>query len=300
MYSFEYPELFIVVPFIVYCLFRCKEKHKTRYFVHLNFFTSIKGRIDKEFWYKLGTLFWLVTALTSPVFVDIHDPNNRNGIALVLVVDGSGSMVGRGFDTEDVMQTKFESVKTVMRSFIEKRVNDNIGVVLFGDFAFTASPLTYEKAALLHMIDYLTRGMAGENTAIGDGLDEALKVLSVSKAKQKVVVLLTDGMYNAGSITPKDALQKAIKQKVKIYTIGMGKSSDYNEKMLKAFAQKSKGAFFQAQSKEDLVNVYNQINTLERSAIRSKDYHFKTYYFWIPSLLALLFFVAFIKRRVGL
>jgi Ca-activated chloride channel family protein len=299
MFGFEYPELFLLLPFLFYCFYRCREKPKQRYFVHLELFSHHELRVDKRLWLKFLTVFFLITALSSPVTVNPYDPKNRQGIAMVLTLDASGSMNARGYDEDKRSLSKFDIVKEIVQDFIKERLEDNIGIVLFGDFAFIATPLTYEKEALSHMVSYLGLGMAGENTAIGDGIYESLVTLESSKAKSKVIVLLTDGMHNAGQTSPKRAVAMAVDRGVKIYTIGMGTESHYNKTMLEKIASDSKGQFFKAENREALEEVYSEIDDLERSKIRSRDYLYKDYWYAIPLALALLFFMLYWRRRLG-
>ena len=299
MFGFEYPELFVVLPFIYYCFYKCREKPRFIYFVHLELFSQFNFKIDRRLWFKFLTVFFLIMALSSPVTVNPFDPKNRQGIAMVLTLDASGSMNASGYDEKQREQSKFDIVKEILKDFIKERLEDNIAVVLFGDFAFIATPLTYEKEALSKMVEYLSLGMAGENTAIGDGIYESLVALQSSEAKSKVIVLLTDGMHNSGTTSPQDAVNLARSRGVKIYTIGMGKDSNYDQKMLEKIADDSQGQFFQARHKEALEEVYDEINTLERSKIRSRDYLSKKYWYAIPLLLALLFFVLYWRSRLG-
>lgn len=299
MFGFEYGELFLLLPVIIYCFYRCKERSQNRYFVHLHLFSIRQGRIDLRLLYKILAATFLLGALASPVTVNPFDPKNRHGIAMVLSIDASGSMVAGGFDDTVRTQSRFESVKTVVKDFVRTRINDNIGVVLFGDFAFIATPITYEKEPLNLMIDYLTIGMAGENTAIGEGIERALEALSRSKAKSKVIILLTDGMHNAGSISPQDALKHANDAGVKIYTIGIGKKGSFNTQMLERIAKDSQGAYFFADTAQALSEVYRTIDSLESSTLRSRDYHFKSYWYFIPLLFALLFMFLYWRSRFG-
>ena len=299
MFGFEYPELFLLLPFLWYCFYRCREKPNQRYFVHLELFSHHDIRIDRRLWLKSLTVLFLITALSSPVTVNPYDPKNRQGIAMVLSLDASGSMNASGYDEDKRSLSKFDVVKEIVQDFIKKRLEDNIGVVLFGDFAFIATPLTYEKEALSRMVSYLSLGMAGENTAIGDGIYESLVALDTSEAKSKIIVLLTDGMHNSGLTSPKDAVALAANRGVKIYTIGMGRAENYDQKMLEKIAKDSNGKFFQAQTKEALEEVYDEINDLERSKIRSRDYLSKEYWYFIPLVLALLFFALYWRSRLG-
>ncbi len=298
--EFEYPEILLLLPLLGYCLYRCKERTAPIYYVHLHFFGRNEGRIDRLFWYKMGTIFWLLVALASPVVLDRFDPRNRHGVAMAIALDASGSMVGRGFDTQNIQMTKFESVQSVLTHFVDKRVNDNIAIVLFGDFAFVASPLTYEKEPLRTMISYLTLGMAGENTALGDGLATAVSTLERSEAKSKIVILMTDGMHNSGTISPKEAVALAQEANVKIYTIGIGGEGDYDRALMQTIAQEGGGAFFAASSHEALEEVYASIDALEASSLRSRDYPYKHYWYAVALLLAMLFMLAYVHRRWGL
>lgn len=299
MFGFEYPELFLLLPLLLYCFYKCREKPKQRYFVHLELFSHYDMKIDRSLWLKFLTAAFLITALSSPVTVDPYDPKNRQGIAMMLSLDASGSMNASGYDENNRMLSKFDIVKEIVQEFVKERLEDNIGVVLFGDFAFIATPLTYEKEALSHMVNYLSLGMAGENTAIGDGIYESLVALQRSKAKSKVIVLLTDGMHNSGATSPEKAVKMAVDRGVKIYTIGMGTESHYNKAMLQKIAKESNGAFFKATNREALEEVYSTIDGLERSKIRSRDYLYKDYWYPIPLVLALLFFVLYWRSRLG-
>ena len=297
MFGFEYPEAFFAAPFIAYCFFRCKEMTQSRYFVHLHFFSIRKGGIDWRYWLKLLAALSMLAALASPVTVNPFDPKNRQGIAMMLSMDASGSMIGVGFDEQHIQKTKFEAVKEVVQEFISRRINDNIGVVLFGDFAFIATPLTYEKEALSQMVEYLTLGMAGENTALGEGIYQSLAALEAHDAKNKIIVLLTDGMHNAGQISPESAVREAKKLGVKIYTIGIGAQNSFDVPILTRIAQESGGTFFHAPTKAALEGVYEQIDTLERSQLRSRDYLSKTYWYEIPLVVALLFIALLVWKR---
>ncbi len=299
MFGFEYPEVFFVLPFLFYCFHKCRENPRLVYFVHLELFSNYEVKIDKRLWWKFLTVAALVTALASPITTNPFDPKNRQGIAMVLSIDASGSMSARGYDAEDRRQSKFDIVKGIVQNFIKNRLEDNIAVVLFGDFAFIATPLTYEKEALSKMVSYLSLGMAGENTAIGDGIYESLVALESSSAKSKVIVLLTDGMHNAGGTSPKDAVAQAVDRDVKIYTIGMGNEKNFDKGMLTKIAKNSGGKFFIAKNREALVEVYSQIDSLERSKIRSRDFLNKDYWYAIPLLLALLFLGMYWRSRLG-
>lgn len=253
--------------------------------MHLHLFKPKKPWLKLEWLLKIVTLTALVIALASPVLFERANPDRRHGIDIVLSLDGSGSMNASGFDNESRM-SRFEAVQEIAKEFILKRSEDNIGVVLFGDFAFIASPLTYEKEIVAEMISYLGDGMAGQNTAIGEGILMGLRALERSKAKERIIVLLSDGEQNSGRISPKDAVAIAKEEGVKIYTIGIGDENEYDAPLLKQLAQETAGQFFEAKDMEALRHVYTQIDSLERSSIKSRAYLIKAYYFYWPLLLA--------------
>ena len=290
-YSFEYPYLiFLLIP-IIYCLYRCKEYMKPIYFVHLQFLSAKKNFLKLEWIVKVLIFIFLCVALASPIIVDKLSPLNRHGKDIVIAIDASGSMNSSGYDTEDEVSdgkrlSRFEITKIIATEFIQKRVSDNVGVVLYGDFAFIASPITYEKEIVTQMLDYLVQGMAGQNTAIGEAIAMSVRAFKHSSAKTKVIVLLSDGEHNSGSISPKDAIKLANDKNVKIYTIAMGNKGEADEALLEKIAKESDGEFFSATSAKELKKVYTKIDKLESSKIKSREYILKDYFYQIFLLLA--------------
>ena len=294
--SFEYPWAVLLLLPLLYCLYRCKEKLLPRYFVHLHLLAPNKPWLRLEWVLKVLTLIVLIIALASPVLIDRLDPLNRRGIDIVLCIDGSGSMNASGFEKES-RRSRFEIVQEIASDFVMKRSEDNVGVVLYGDFAFIASPVTYEKEIVSEMIGYLSYGMAGQNTAIGEGIAISLRALERSRASSKVVILLTDGEHNSGRISPKDAVTLAVQEGVKIYTIGIGESGEFDESLLKMVAQESGGEQFSALDSEKLLDVYKRIDRLERAEIKSREYLKKEYYFAYPLLVAFFLLLYFFGKR---
>lgn len=296
--TFEYPYLLVLLLPLLYCLYRCKEKIEQGYFVHLSLFTTHTKWFRWEWIIKIATVVLLLLAISSPILIDKIDPLNRKGIDIVLSIDGSGSMNSSGFD-EKTRDSRFAITQKVAQDFVMKRVEDNVGVVLFGDFAFIASPVTYEKEIVSEMIGYLSHGMAGQNTAIGEGITMGLRALQNSKAKSKIIILLTDGEHNSGRISPKDATALAKEHGVKVYTIGIGKKGEFDKTLLEKIADESDGHFFAAYNKDELQKVYNEINSLEQSNIKSREYQVKDYYFQWPlaGALLLLFFLLWQRSR---
>ena len=265
---------------------------------------SAKKSFFKLEWIIKVTIFILLCiAISSPIVVDKFDPLNRYGKDIVLAIDASGSMNSSGFDFEDEVSnkerlTRFEITKLIASEFIKKRVSDNVGIVLYGDFAFIASPITYEKEIVVDMLSYLTNGMAGQNTAIGDSIAMSVRAFKHSKAKTKIIILLTDGEHNSGDMSPKDAIQLAQDKNIKIYTIGLGNEGEADEELLKKIAKESGGEFFRAESAKELKKVYEDIDTMESSKIKSREYLLKDYYYSLFLILALALLLFLLFREV--
>ena len=269
-------------------------------FPHLHFFGSVGKWRNIEWFLKALAVLLMVGALATPVVVDYADPRNRNGIDIVLSIDGSGSMNASGFSAQDERASRFEIVQKIASDFVMKRLEDNVGVVLFGDFAFIASPVTYEKEIVSEMIGYLSHGMAGQNTAIGEGIAMSVRALRDSKAKSKVIILLTDGEHNSGSISPKEAVVLVQKNNIKLYTIGIGKKGEFDNALLAQLARDGGGKFLTASNEKELQEVYDEIDTLERSKIKSEKHTFKEHYYWVLLLgaLGVMVMLAWRHRKV--
>lgn len=214
----------------------------------------------------------MVLALAKPFVYDTRSDNHKKGRDLVLVLDASGSMGQSGFDESNRMRTKYEVNLALASDFIKQRFDDNMGVVIFGTFAYTASPLTYDLNSLNYLLKMTNVGIAGESTAIGDALMQALRTLSYGEAKNKVIILLTDGYHNAGETSPKIATEKAKALGVKIYTIGIGNASEYDGGLLSTIAKETRATSYDANSAEALADIYKEIKQLEPSKIRSENY----------------------------
>jgi len=214
----------------------------------------------------------MVFALAKPFVYDATFDQHRKGRDLILAIDASGSMGQSGFHLKDRFKTKYAITTELSKDFISKRLDDNMGVVVFGTFAYTASPLTYDLESLSHLLEMTNVGLAGESTALGDAIMQSMRTLSFGEAKNKAIILLTDGYHNAGKSSPKEAVKKAKAEGIKIYTIGIGKKSDYDASLLETIAKETGAKSYAAASNEALAKIYQEINTLEPSAIRSENY----------------------------
>lgn len=293
MILFEYNIIFLLLLPMLYCLYKCREEVVKRVFVHLELFSLKRPRFWVQDLLKILIVLLLLISMASPILIDKSNPLNRHGIDIVLSLDASGSMRASGLS--ETRETRFETVQRVVRDFISKRMNDNVGVVLFGDFAFIASPVTYEKEIVSEMVSYLQTGMAGDNTAIGEGIEQSIRALSFSKAKTKVIILLSDGEHNSGRVSPKDAVKIAQEQNIKIYTIAVG--DDFNPALLQEIALETGGQSYAAINEDELKEVYEQINKMESSQIKSQQFLKKEYYYQYVLILAFFLLSFYVLRR---
>ena len=296
---FNFPYMWLLLIPLLYCLYRCKIVAVPNYFPHLHFFTRLNKWRNFEWILKALAVILMIGALATPVMVDFSDPRNRNGVDIVLSIDGSGSMNASGFGKEGSRESRFEIVQKIASDFVMKRAQDNIGVVEFGDFAFIASPITYEKEIIAQMIGYLSYGMAGQNTAIGEGIAMGVRALRDSKAASKVIILLTDGEHNSGSISPKEAVAMVNKEKIRLYTIGIGPKGEFDNALLEQLARDGNGKFFAATNQKELQEVYDEIDKMETSRIKSAHNILEEHYFQWFLAPALFLMTWLLWRRRG-
>ena len=227
-------------------------------------------------------LIWIaiVIAAARPQWVGEAIQLPSTGRDLMLAVDVSGSMEARDMVINNVQLSRFEVMKVVVSDFAERREGDRLGLILFAAHAYIQTPLTFDRSTVAKLITELEIGMIEESaTAIGDAIGLAVKHLRERPENSRVLVLLTDGVNNAGAISPAQAGQLAATESIKIYTIGMGAdslvqrsfqgsrsinpSAELDEENLTAIAQATGGRYFRARNVEDLVDIYAELDTLE-------------------------------------
>jgi Ca-activated chloride channel family protein len=237
-----------------------------------------------------------VIALAAPVAYSAKFPSHREGLAIVLALDTSGSMRESGFAKGS--ESKFTLLQRVAGDFIRKRSGDNIGIVAFGTFAFAASPISYDTEGVRTLLNMLEVEIAGKNTAIGDAIAQSVRMLRRSHAKEKIIVLVTDGKNNSGSVSVKAAVEMAHREGIKIYTIGLGDAKSYDAPLLKRIAAESGGKMFGASDLKDLKKVYATIDKLLPSPLRSHHYLNARPLFLYPLFLAMLLLFWYQYKRV--
>lgn len=214
------------------------------------------------------------------------------GIDIILVLDTSTSMLAEDFTLRGKRANRLDAVKDVVENFIQGRKNDRIGIVAFAAGAYTVSPLTLDYGWLLENLKRVKIGMIEDGTAIGSALSVALKRLEDTKAKSKVIILLTDGINNAGKISPSLAAEAAKALGIKVYTIGAGTKGmapypmrdffgntvyqsvkiDIDEDGLMNMASKTEGRYFRATDTKSLKEIYSEIDRMEKTPIEEKGY----------------------------
>jgi Ca-activated chloride channel family protein len=241
---------------------------------------------------KLFTIVALVIALSSPIKQDEVVTKNDKGYEISLILDASGSMQE---------YNKFDIVKDIVTDFIDKRKHDKLALSIFADFAYVAVPLTYDKKSIKRLLSRLEVGIAGkQRTALYEALFLSSNLFKTSKSKEKIAILLTDGMDNTNSIPLDVAIKTAKKYGIKVYTIGVGQAGmDFNPAVLKQISKETGGKYFAGNSIEKLQNIYKTINKLEKSEIKADRYVKKQYYFQYFLALALfsLIFYFYITNK---
>ena len=256
---------------------------------------------------RLLVYVFLVAALARPQKASSEREYSTKGVDIVIALDISGSMLAEDFKPENrISVAKQEAAK-----FIRGRENDRIGLVVFARKAFTQCPLTLDYDVLIELLQGVQIGMVSDGTAIGMGLATAVNRLRDSKAKSKVVILITDGASNAGNIDPITAAELAKAFGTKVYAICIGRGGlvpfpindplfgkryvqaevEIDEMVLKRIADITHGLFFRARDSKSLGEIYEKINQLEKTEIKVKEYRSfdeRFAYFLVPGLLLLL------------
>jgi len=289
-FSFGSP-YFLLLLLLIPCFVWCKTHRKIYYISPIEWVKTESGIWRVELWLKIILFSLMVVALAEPFLYDSSSNKQKRGRDLILTIDASGSMAERGFDKDTKSQSKFDTTIELSKAFIANRHDDNIGAVIFGTFAYSASPLTYDLSALSYMLSLTDVGVAGESTAIGDAIMQSIRTLSYGTATQKAIILLTDGYHNAGQTSPAQAVQEAKKRAIKIYTIGIGKSSSYDKALLETIAKESSAKSYSATTADELKKIYQSIEKLEPSPIRSENFLGKKQLF--PYILTLIFALLF-------
>lgn len=316
MFGFEFANpkyfllLLLLVPMIVWYILREKKSHADLQFSSLRAFRGIKhaGRVWMRhllFALKVLAIAFLVLALARPQSSNSWQTYTSEGIDIVLALDISGSMLARDFTPD-----RLEAAKEVATKFILERPQDKIGLVVFAGESFTQCPLTTDQAVLVNLLREVKSGMIEDGTAIGLGLANAVNRLKDSPAKSKVIILLTDGVNNRGSIAPATAAELAKTFGIRVYTIGVGTYGEapypvqtpfgvqlqnmpveIDEEVLQQIATLTGGKYFRATDNDKLKQIYSEIDKLEKSKIEVKHFSKKNEQYFIFALIGMCLLV---------
>lgn len=237
---------------------------------------------------KLAGISLLVVAFARPQLGSAEEDILTEGVDIMVAVDVSGSMAAEDFRPKN----RLAVAKQVIQDFVRGRQSDRIGLVIFAARSFTKCPLTIDYDVLLKQIDDVELGTIDDGTAIGSGLANAVNRLRLSKAKSRVIILLTDGVNNSGEIDPSTAAELARSLGIKVYTVGVGREGiapfpvndpvfgrryvdvevKIDEDLLKKIADSTGGQYFRAVDKDSLEKIFKTIDSLEKSRISVKSY----------------------------
>lgn len=314
--KFVNPELLwlsvLVVPMVAYYIYRLRQGGGATMRI-----STVDGvrRVPRSIKYYLRHLpivlrslavILIAVALARPQSAQHNSNSTTEGIDIVMSLDVSGSMLARDFTPD-----RLGAAKEVASNFIMDRPNDRIGLVVFAGESFTQCPLTTDKRSLLNLLGSVKSGMIDDGTAIGNGLATAVNRLRESKAKSKVIILLTDGINNSGQIAPLTAAEIAQSYGIRVYTVGVGTMGmapypvidmwghlsfqpmkvEIDEKMLSQIAQMTGGKYFRATDNRRLKDVYDEINQLERSKVEVENFTRYQERFTLFVVLALILLV---------
>lgn len=283
--------LLLLIPYIVWYILKRKNNEAaiqvsdTHVYEHAP--KSYKNYLlHVPFILRVLTLILLIIVLARPQTTNSWQNSEVEGIDIMLAVDVSTSMLA-----EDLKPNRLEAAKDVAATFINGRPNDNIGITLFAGESFTQCPLTVDHSVLLNLIKDVKCGLIEDGTAVGMGIANAVTRLKNSKAKSKVIILLTDGTNNRGDISPLTAAEIAKSFGIRVYTIGVGTNGmapypypvggtvqyvnlpvEIDEKTLTQIAGITDGNYFRATSNSKLEEVYKEIDKLEKTKLNVKEY----------------------------
>ncbi len=250
---------------------------------------------------RVVALTALTVALARPQSSNVTETIDSDGIDIVLAIDVSGSMLA-----EDFKPNRIEAAKKVANEFIDRRMGDRIGLVIFSGESFTQCPVTIDHAVLKEQVANIESGMLVDGTAIGDGLATAVDRLRNTKGKSRIAILLTDGVNNTGKIGPETALEIAKAYKIRVYTIGVGTIGQaitpvptpqgiqrmmapvqIDEPLLKKIAGETGGNYYRATGNNSLEKIYQQIDKLEKTAVETNSFKHYAELFFPFALLAI-------------
>ncbi len=310
--EFAWPWLFAALPLPLLALLLPRAASATPAALRFPFYDALQPSLQTHAGQRsrlrlvLAVLAWLLLVLAAarPQLIGetVHLP--ISGRSLMLAVDISGSMQNEDMQINGRQLSRLTAVKLVAGEFIEKRKGDRIGLILFGDEAYLQAPLTFDRSTVRTLLNEAQIGLAGKQTAIGDAIGLAIKRLRKEPARNRILILLTDGTNTAGNVDPLKAADLAAREGVRIYTIGIGRgemqvrtpfglrriaTGDLDEASLKAIADKTNGRYFRAHDTAQLAKIYALLDRIEPVSRDEQTWRpVDELYFWPLSTALLL------------
>ncbi len=322
--SFAHPQFFyllILLPLLLFWQIRIQKRTQSTFILSsLGSLTNLPVSPKTKLLFLLPlfrilSFMLLVIALARPQSSNVNESINSEGLDIVMSVDISGSMLA-----EDFRPNRIEAAKKVAMEFIEDRPTDRMGLVIFSGESFTQCPLTTDQNVLKEQLSNIRSGLLEDGTAIGMGLATAVERLRDSKSKTKIIILLTDGVNNAGLIDPITALEIAKAYKIRVYTIGVGSMGtapypmkdqfgnttmqqmpvQIDEPLMRKISTETGGKYFRATDNHSLSKIYKEIDRLEKTKIEINSYKRYAELFWPYAMLGLLFLFVEVALRFTL
>lgn len=287
-FSFEYPFAYLLLILYFICKKYCIVKYKEIYFSNFNVLLNVAKK-EKNFssFLEFLILFCIVTALASPINKYTQTLKNSSGYEMLLTLDASESM------RDD---NRFDIMKKIVGEFVAKRELDRLGLTLFAGNVYIASPFTFDKKPLQDILEYIQIGVAGNTgTSLYDALYTSGNLFKKSISKNKICILLTDGIDTKNNIALDAALANVQKYGVKVYVIGVGNEGEYKKDILEKIANDTGGKFFETDDPKKLDEIYNTIDSLEKSEIETEMIQYHEYYFYYPTFFAVALLVFYIN-----
>jgi Ca-activated chloride channel family protein len=316
MISFAWPWLLALIPlpFIMYFLPAKKNARKQSALIIPTLMNMPDTYVNEQQKAKVPLLIlsscWLlfVLALSRPQWLGEAIDIPSEGREMMIAVDLSGSMEIEDMTLSGRNVNRLQMLKVVLGDFIERRISDRLGLILFADDAYMQTPMTFDKKTVKQMLDESELNLVGRKTAIGDAIALAVKRFDAREESNKVLLLLTDGQNTAGKISPEQALELAIAKDITIYTIGIGAdvmvqqslwgsqrvnpSSDLDEKSLANIARKTGGQYFRARDSQSMSQIYALLDKLEPIEQEQQQMRpLSALYYWPLAFSALICFV---------
>lgn len=294
---FAHPQFFwllLLLPLMILWHFFWDKKSKPSVTIS----STIAFKRAKSLYNQLYHLLFLLRIIAiALLIIALARPQTRSesaktkiteGIDIVMAIDVSASML-----SQDLKPNRFEALKKVASQFVKDRPNDRIGLVIYAGESYTKTPVTSDKSIILNALSELTYGQIEDGTAIGMGLATAVNRLKESKAKSRVIILLTDGVNNTGFIDPQTAAELAAEYGIKVYTVGIGTNGmalspyalnidgsiiyrmqqvDIDEPLMKKIAKTTNGRYFRATNNQKLQQIYDEINQMETTKVEEFKY----------------------------